>query len=196
MGQYALRSSLFNGIRQRCSFSTRQASARTCHSVYGNIPGFFEDTYETSQTVEEPLRSGEFLAANAQNLSPAPSTLKKYELLDLCCNFITLDEGLVTFRFAHPSVKDLLEDLTEYTSESSNALAAECCLVYSTSRAQIPSVRLFLAQTYVKDRTKPSIRSSTYSHAFGIYAARFVMSHCSNAGTLRSHSPLKDGLLR
>ena len=161
---------------------------------------FFANTYETSQAliknafkwllcVEEPLKSGEFLAAIAQNLSPAPATLKRDELLDLCCNFIILDEGLDTFRFAHPSVKDFLEDLADYTPESSNALAAECCLVYLTSRAQSPPVRRFLAENY--DFTKPSIRSSTYSHAFGIYAARFSMSHCSNAGTLRSCGPLK-----
>ena len=185
-----------NDVRSRLGKLPRRLA-----SLYLEIyQGFFENTYETSHAliknafkwllcVEEPLKSGEFLAAIAQNLSPAPPTLKRDELLDLRCNFIILDEGLDTFRFAHPSVKDFLKGLADYTSESSNALAAECCLVYLTSRAQSPPVRRFLAENY--DFTKPSIRSSTYSHAFGIYAARFGMSHCSNAGTLRSCGPLK-----
>ena len=185
-----------NDVRSRLGKLPRKLA-----SLYLEIyQDFFANTYETSQAliknafkwllyIKEPLKSGEFLAAIAQNLSPAPATLKRDELLDLCCNFIILNKGLDTFRFAHPSVKEFLEDLADYTAESSNALAAECCLVYLTSRAQSPPVRRFLAENY--DFTKPSIRSSTYSHAFGIYAARFSMSYCSNAGTLRSCGPLK-----
>lgn len=185
-----------NDVRSRLGKLPRRLASLYLE-IYQN---FFANTYETSQAliknafkwllcVEEPLKSGEYLAAIAQNLSPAPATLKRDELLDLCCNFIILDEGLDTFRFAHPSVKEFLEDLADYTTESSNALAAECCLVYLTSRAQSPPVRRFLVENY--DFTKPSIRSSTYSHAFGIYATRFSMSHCSNAGTLRSCGSLK-----
>ena len=177
---------------------------RRLASLYLDIyQGFFENTYETSQAlikntfkwlmcVDGPLKSGEFLAAIVQNLSPAPFTLVRDELLDLCCNFVTLDENLDMFRFAHPSVKEFLEGLVDYSSEASNALAAECCLVYLTSRAQIPSVRRFLADKYdFKDGGKPSIRTSTYSHAFGTYATRLGMSHCSSAGTFRSCDPLK-----
>lgn len=146
----------------------------------------FVNTYRIGQTliknafkwllcIQETLKSGEFLAAIAQNLSPAPSTLSKDEIIDLCCNFISLDETLDTFRFAHPSVQEFLRDLPEYTLSSCHGIAAECCLVYLTSRSQSPSIKSFLAHHYLfGDRSERSIRSSVYSHAFGIYATRLL----------------------
>jgi hypothetical protein len=46
-------------------------------------------------------------------------------IIDLCCSFVTFDESLDMFHFAHPSVREFLEDLPEYSAPLSNALAAE-----------------------------------------------------------------------
>ena len=65
--------------------------------------------------------------------------LSTEELLDLCCNFLVLDNELDVFRFAHLSVREYLETKSEYSPESSHALAAQFCLRYlCTSNASGP----------------------------------------------------------
>ena len=56
--------------------------------------------------------------------------LSNEELIDLCCGFLTLDIEQNVYRFAHLSVREYLETKSEYSPESSHALAAQFCLRY------------------------------------------------------------------
>ena len=53
--------------------------------------------------MHKPLKSSQFIAAIAQNLSPTPTIISTDELLDLCCKFVDLNLTLDIFRFGHPS---------------------------------------------------------------------------------------------
>jgi hypothetical protein len=67
------------------------------------------------------LASAEFLAAIS--LNPArwergtkPQRLfTKEQVLDICCNLVVYDNELDTFRFAHLSVREFLEEREEYS---------------------------------------------------------------------------------
>ncbi|RMJ27936.1 ankyrin repeat protein [Aspergillus sp. HF37] len=51
-------------------------------------------------------------------------------ILDLCCNFVVLDEDLGQFSFVHASVREYLQLLPEYSVSMNNYTAAKRCLEY------------------------------------------------------------------
>ena len=180
---------------------------RKLAALYKDIyDDFFVHTYEVGQPlirntfkwllcIKGSLSSYEFLAAIVQNLSPAPATLTREELLDLCSNFVAYDAGLDKFNFAHPSVREFLEDLPDYSKISSNATAAECCLVYMIGRAESSTARRFLSERFsISETNDRSIRNSFYSHGFGVYAARYGLVHCTAAKTARACESLRPAL--
>ncbi len=164
---------------------------------------FFTHTYEVGQAlikntfkwllcISGSLSSHEFLAAITQTVTPAPTTLTREEVLDLCSNFVVYDASLDKFDFAHPSVREFLEILPDYVDTSSHAAAAECCLVYMIGRAGSFTARKFLSEHYSFSETNDrSVRNSFYSHGFGVYAARYGMVHCSAAKTARGCGSLR-----
>lgn len=151
-----------------------------------------KNTFKWLLCIRDSMSSHEFLAAIAQTVSPAPATLTREELLDLCCSFVAYDTGRDRFEFAHPSVREFLEGLPDYARTSSHAAAAECCLVYMIGRAESLKARNFLSERYSFSETNDrSIRDSFYSHGFGVYAARYGMLHCSAAKSARNCEPLQ-----
>ena len=97
-----------------------------------------ENAFKLLLSLQTPLGHRDFLHA-LSFCGDGQVNLSTEELLDLCCNFLVLDAELDVFRFAHLSVREYLETRTEYTSESSHALAAQFCLSYlCTSNASGP----------------------------------------------------------
>lgn len=97
-----------------------------------------ENAFKLLLCLQTPLGHRDFLHA-LSFCGDDQVNLCSEELLDLCCNFLVLDTELDVFRFAHLSVREYLETRTEYTSESSHALAAQFCLRYlCTSNASGP----------------------------------------------------------
>ena len=86
-----------------------------------------ESAFKLLLSLQTPLRHKEFLQA-LSFCGDDKIDLSAEELLDLSCNFLVLDTELDMFRFAHLSVREYLETRSEYSLESSHALAARFCL--------------------------------------------------------------------
>jgi hypothetical protein len=90
---------------------------------------YARNTFSWLLSARMPLKTDEFLVAISKSIGLGPGTLTKKHVLDLCCNLVIFDPTLETFRFAHLSVREYLEMRTEYTTEKTNALIAETCLL-------------------------------------------------------------------
>lgn len=75
----------------------------------------------------EELNTRSFLKALSV-LDPENESLSPDSLLELCFNFIDIDNESDVFRFAHLSVREYLESKSDYEPNSNHALAAECCV--------------------------------------------------------------------
>ncbi|KAI9653168.1 MAG: hypothetical protein M1821_007708 [Bathelium mastoideum] len=128
------------------------------------------------------LRADEFLCAISMNVqSQDPTVLVSKELvLKICNNFVVFDSQLDTFRFAHLSVREFLEQRPDYSSSNTNALAAEICLwtVLSTNKNSVAD-RSLLSQGLPKNIT-PSVTGN-----FCEYADIYWPVHCQAAGESR-----------
>src|SRR5204863_1784612 len=101
----------------------------------------------------------------------------KQQVLDMCCNFVILDEDLDVFRFAHLSVREFLEARGEYEKTIAHTLAAERCLV--SCLAVNGSRRLGAA----------SVQSN---NAFRNYATLYWAAHCQMSGDHRRDGTIKE----
>ena len=88
-----------------------------------------ESAFKLLLSLQTPLKHEEFLQA-LSFCGEDKIDLSVEELLDLSCNFLVLDTELDVFRFAHLSIREYLETRSEYSLESSHALAAQFCLRY------------------------------------------------------------------
>lgn len=90
----------------------------------------FENALHWLLCARRTLKTGEFLCAVLVNPESGRSAgvTSKDLVLKICNNFIVFDPQLDTFRFAHLSVREYLEQKTEYSSSVTNAIAAEICL--------------------------------------------------------------------
>ena len=88
-----------------------------------------EISFKLLLSLQTPLRHEEFLQA-LSFCGDDKIDLSAEELLDLSCGFLVLDTELDVFRFAHLSVREYLDTRSEYSPESSHALAAQFCLRY------------------------------------------------------------------
>ncbi|KAI9853467.1 MAG: hypothetical protein M1824_001230 [Vezdaea acicularis] len=76
-----------------------------------------------------PLRTHELIAAVSVDNKGRILKISTEELLDMCCNLITVDSELDIFRFAHLSVKEYLEqDRPEFSVLEIDALITERCI--------------------------------------------------------------------
>ena len=78
-------------------------------------------------SLQTPLKHEEFLQA-LSFCGDDKTDVSAEDLLDFGCNFLVLDTELDVFRFAHLSVREYLDTRSEYSPESSHALAARFCL--------------------------------------------------------------------
>jgi ankyrin repeat protein len=136
------------------------------------------------------LNSTEFLAAISISRTGRSTQVSKDQVLDICCNLVVFDATLDTFRFAHLSVREFLENRQEYNSTATNSLAAETCLLGLINAVHNPAVRMFLSQY-----GQPSERESPSSNDFGIYPTIYWAIHCQLAAAHRTEGVLKDFFL-
>ncbi|KAI1325809.1 hypothetical protein F5Y16DRAFT_253655 [Xylariaceae sp. FL0255] len=113
------------------------------------------------------LNSTEFLAA-VSTTDGLNESLSKDQVLELCRNLVVFDATLDSFRFAHLSVREFLENHPIYTTNTINAVAGRCCLV-----------------------TLTSCYSTTGTGPLQAYANTFWAQHCQDAGKERDDSPLR-----
>jgi len=92
------------------------------------------------------LTSEEFLTAVSTTPQQKFNSLTKGHILDLCSYMVVFDPELDTFRFAHLSVREFLEQQPEFATAATNALAAETCLANVISADASNMTKDFLAK--------------------------------------------------
>lgn len=112
------------------------------------------------------LSPSELIAAVTINSDGACITLNERELLDTCCNLLVLDEELKTFRFAHLSVREYLEQLRNLNSIEANTLVVQRCI----------DVLLFEQQ----DQSDLAMRQNNMLES---YARLYWLFHCQKLGS-------------
>lgn len=116
-------------------------------------------------------------------------------ILDLFSNFVisqTTQDGNRTFRFAHLSVREFLETKPEYSTESSNAFAAEVCLLKLIGASGSPSAEQFLGRLGLSDESTVNLSDiDSYRKGIHDYSLRNWNVHCVYAGEVnRSNEEL------
>ena len=135
---------------------------------------------------QRKLSSEEFLAALSYTARGQFDKLTIEQVLHLCSNLVIYDPTLDTFRFAHLSVREFLENQPECSPGVANALAAETCLLHVLSFADNPATQRFISRyRHGLLKSPPSDKLSTYST---IYWAP----HYQLASTERTAGVLKD----
>ncbi|ORX98360.1 hypothetical protein BCR34DRAFT_577292 [Clohesyomyces aquaticus] len=137
------------------------------------------------------LNTEEFLCAVSMDSKSGRNVkgVSKDLVLKICNNFIVFDRQLDTFRFAHLSVREYLEQRPEYGTSMTNALAAEVCLwtVLSTS-SNIATKTLLLELDW------RAIASPATFERLCAYADIYWPRHCKLAKEQRSSGKLKETL--
>jgi hypothetical protein len=77
---------------------------------------------------QKQLSTDEFVAAISLEPSVTFTEVSKQQILNMCRNFVVLDEQMDVFRFAHLSVREFLEQREEDATALAHSLAAETCL--------------------------------------------------------------------
>ena len=131
---------------------------------------------------QRPLKSSEFCIAVAMNLPVLSQNLTTENILDLCNNFVVLDNELDTLRFAYLSVREFLEKRPEYSQNSCHILAAEICLLQLTGSSRSSAAESFLGRECPfcnSGRLAPT--AETIIGGFHKYATCFWMKHCQTS---------------
>ncbi|KAI3600420.1 hypothetical protein WG66_001747 [Moniliophthora roreri] len=108
------------------------------------------------------LHTSTFLAAISANpmrwmhSEEPPEEVKAEEVLAICRNLVVHDEALDTFRFAHPSVREFLESLDDFTSIRCHSHLAETCLVHLIDASSTRNGAQFLSDNYGIHEALPS----------------------------------------
>ena len=180
------------------------------YTLYGNLydvlskkPGdrgamVFKNVLRWLLCAQRRLRTRDFLAV----VSVVPSDkadsdpITKEDVLEVCNNFVVVDDQLDTFRFAHLSVREFLEQRLRILE--AHRLMAELCLWSVTSEEKeekAPTTDL-LSQLRLRARpasTRSDMKRWTPSGILYRYAVIFWATHCKLAGDDRE-SP--NGILR
>ncbi|KAI1672188.1 hypothetical protein L13192_03047 [Pyrenophora tritici-repentis] len=107
-------------------------------------------------------------------------------VLKICNNFIVFDPQLDTFRFAHLSVREYLEQRPEYGSTTTNALAAEMCLwIVLSASSNIATEKLLLQLGYSANALPKAFEQIC------TYADIYWPEHCKSAEEQRRSGKLK-----
>lgn len=120
--------------------------------------------------------------------------ITKEHVLDLCNNFVVFDEQLNTFRFAHLSVREFLENRLDILA--ANRLVAEVCLWSVLSAEDEAATTDLLRQLKLRAghvSTSGDMSRATPSKIIFRYAVVSWTTHCKLAGDCRE-SP--DGTLK
>jgi hypothetical protein len=121
----------------------------------------------------KPLSCNEMI--KAATMDPKTSVTKE-QVLSLCCNFVKLDEEIGVFQFVHLSVREYLEQRSEYESTLSHAAIAQSCLQ--------------ACLTNMKPKRRANLQNSQ-NKTFYDYAQVFWPLHCQMAKEYRRQPPLE-----
>ncbi|KAH7076544.1 hypothetical protein BKA63DRAFT_510284 [Paraphoma chrysanthemicola] len=136
---------------------------------------------QRSMKTTEFMRVVSVVSETGQEVGPVSTSL----VIDICHNFVVLDPQLDTFRFAHLSVREFLEQRPEYYPQKVHCFAARVCL----SIATVPCSRA--------DATSKNLGSAVeIPIAFSEYADIYWAKHCQFVGSGRSTGHLKLALAR
>ncbi|CAO2655499.1 Nn.00g043020.m01.CDS01 [Neocucurbitaria sp. VM-36] len=154
----------------------------------GAVQGaIFKNTLRWLLCAKRLFETTEFLAALSISLQPdyGDFPVLKNHVLKACSSFVVFDSHSQTFRLAHLSVREFLEQ-KEYESSVTHAFAAEVCLWTILSTNPDPPTIAFLAKLgwYVK-------ADSTVIDAFSSYSDAHWIDHCQIAGNDRKSGRLK-----
>ena len=114
-----------------------------------------------------PLKVQEIVAAVSVDSERQYTSLDAYQLLDVCCNLIVLDEESHILRFAHLSVREYFEQLPGYSGLESHVMALERCIdIYlASSKLEADSAISAYAKQYLQAHfaslgdNRPSVRA-------------------------------------
>ncbi|OCL07799.1 hypothetical protein AOQ84DRAFT_389280 [Glonium stellatum] len=140
---------------------------------------------------QRTLKTEEFLCAVSMDPQSGKSVslASKDLVLKICNNFIVFDSQLDTFRFAHLSVREFLEQRPAYNNSTINALAAEICLWTLLSTSSNFATEELLLQLGWHTNT-----SQARLGKLRIYADIYWAAHCKSARGERSSGRLKMAL--
>ncbi len=118
--------------------------------IYGQISRGADNGRSVAQrclkwilAAQRKLSTKEFLAMVSCGILYEPTNLSTAQLLALCCNLVTHDAELDTFRFIHGSVSEFLETRPDYTRQETQRFALTQCLSFYSvgldqSQASLP----------------------------------------------------------
>uniref|UniRef100_A0A0W0GEG1 NACHT domain-containing protein n=1 Tax=Moniliophthora roreri TaxID=221103 RepID=A0A0W0GEG1_MONRR len=137
--------------------------------IYAGIAGSERHEQIVGETVftwllvgQKILHTSTFLAAISANprrwehSDEPPEELIAEQVLAICRNLIIHDEAADTFRFAHPSVREFLESMDEYSQIHCHSLLAEICLVHLIHASRTPNSAQYLTDSYGVHNALPS----------------------------------------
>ena len=115
---------------------------RTLHTLYANVYDMLSNRSDEIERVvfrrtlclllcaQREIETAQFLdlVASSSHVGVDAFQVTKDLVLEFCNNLIVFDAQLDTFRFAHLSVREFLEERQEYCRSGSNALITEACL--------------------------------------------------------------------
>ena len=127
------------------------------------------------------LCAADFLTAVAANLNISDEDISVDSLLELCNNFIVYDGGLDVFRFAHLSVRELLEHMPEFTKVPCYSLAAESCLMQIIASSNCPNTEHLMTNVHLhRLRGSPTGVETPSSARFLVYANDLWLEYCQS----------------
>jgi transposase-like protein len=137
---------------------------------------------------KELLNSSELLAVVSLGTA-AEEDMSEEKVLELCSNFVVLDESDKAFQFAHLSLREFLEGLPEFSTTASNALLATSCL----SRIMLASN--FTGSWHLLRESFPELveKLPTWPDPDLLldYALRYWPYHCKLADSAAQHGALR-----
>lgn len=129
------------------------------------------------------LRSFEFRKAISINTNISLDRLSNDHILELLHNFLVLDRDLDTFRFAHLSVAEYLqESRREYGRELCHAFAAEVCLIEMIGPSSCTDVGKLLHGLGLDFPATAPAALSTFAEGLPNYALTNWAFHAARAG--------------
>lgn len=168
--------------------SQRMKHEEDIRAELGKLPKTLNESYqviyerimnagETSQKIADSalkwllcakrrLSPSELIVAVAINRDGEYISLSERELLDICCNLLVLDEELNTFRFAHLSVREYLEDLKDFNNIEANTLVLQRCV-----------------DVYLFEQQDQCNLAMTQNSTLKSYATSYWPFHCQSLGS-------------
>lgn len=165
---------------------TYQDSLHKISRYRATSSGLMKDVLRLLLCAEKPLRSDEVLAAVAPHQQGHKKLLNPMDIVRMSRSLVVVDPNSEDFRFAHLSVREFLEQHSDFSVEASQYGAAQICLNYLL-RAPRPQ-----KQSESGDYGESQIRGSNdTTDSFLNYATLYWPRHCKKAGSLRLAGGLK-----